>query len=178
ARRLGVSRVPVREALVTLESEGLVEFRETGRAFVKKLSVRDFSELYGLRLLLEPPAARLAAPHVRQHLAQFEENIEATMAARTEQELTKLDLDFHELILIASGNSRLLRAWRSFRNELQLWLGSLHHLQNQRSDALRETVALHRDLLSHFLKSPPAQCERILREHILVWREWLPIEEP
>ena len=62
ALRLGVSRVPVREALFTLEREGLVEFSMTGRAYVKDLSPHDFEELYVLRLALEPVAARLAAP--------------------------------------------------------------------------------------------------------------------
>ena len=58
SRRLGVSRVPVREALFTLEREGLVEFSATGRAFVKELTPRDFEELLLLRLTLEPLGAR------------------------------------------------------------------------------------------------------------------------
>ena len=65
ARRLGVSRVPVREALFTLERDGLVEFSGTGRAYVKLLTPRDFEELLVLRLALEPLASRLAAPHLR-----------------------------------------------------------------------------------------------------------------
>ena len=57
ARELGVSRVPVREALFALERDGLVEFSETGRAYVKEFSPHDFEELYVLRLALEPVAA-------------------------------------------------------------------------------------------------------------------------
>ena len=57
ARELGVSRVPIREALFTLEREGLVEFSDTGRAYVKELSPHDFEELFVLRLALEPVAA-------------------------------------------------------------------------------------------------------------------------
>lgn len=179
AKRHGVSRVPVREALVTLASEGLVEYGPTGRAFVKTLRARDFEELYELRLLLEPSAARMAAVHVKSMegmVQRFKENIRATEQASTEAEVTRLDLDFHELILEAAGNARLLRIWRSFRNELQLWLGSLHHLQNQTSHTTQsEVVALHSDLLQHFLTGTPATCERVLRDHILVWREWLPL---
>src|ERR1700710_2092013 len=62
ARQLGVSRVPVREALFSLEREGLVEFSPTGRAFVKELNAADFEELLLLRLALEPLAARMAGP--------------------------------------------------------------------------------------------------------------------
>ncbi|MDP1590292.1 MAG: GntR family transcriptional regulator, partial [Prosthecobacter sp.] len=66
ALRLGVSRVPVREALFALEREGLVEFSTTGRAFVKKLTPQDFEELFVLRLTLEPLASRLAAPKLKE----------------------------------------------------------------------------------------------------------------
>ena len=75
AQRLGVSRVPVREALFALEREGLVEFSGTGRAFVKALTPRDFDELYDLRLVLEPLASRLAAPVFKKDSGALEKNI-------------------------------------------------------------------------------------------------------
>ena len=111
AQRLGVSRVPVREALFALEREGLVEFSATGRAYVKDLSPHDFEELYVLRLALEPVAARLAAAALRKDASRLEANIKATSKALTLLEVTHLDLDFHEIILEASGNARLLKLW-------------------------------------------------------------------
>ena len=108
ARELGVSRVPVREALFALERDGLVEFSETGRAYVKELSPHDFEELYVLRLTLEPVAARLAAPALRKDASALEKNIEATLQESSLISVTHLDLDFHEIILEACGNVRLL----------------------------------------------------------------------
>ena len=66
ARELGVSRVPIREALFTLEREGLVEFSDTGRAYVKELSPHDFEELFVLRLVLEldGEVIQRADPHI------------------------------------------------------------------------------------------------------------------
>lgn len=178
ARRLGVSRVPVREALFALERDGLVEFSETGRAYVKALSPHDFEELYVLRLALEPAAARLAAPSLRVDDAALEKNIEATSKASSLIKVTHLDLDFHEIILEACGNARLLKLWRSLRNELELWLGRLHRSKQIQTRGTREeTVASHRDLLKCFRTEPPAACERKMREHILGWREWLPAME-
>ena len=78
AQRLGVSRVPVREAHFALEGEGLVEFSDTGRAFVKDLTPRDFEELFLLRLALEPLAARLAASTLRAAPSRLEANVSAT----------------------------------------------------------------------------------------------------
>jgi DNA-binding GntR family transcriptional regulator len=178
ARELGVSRVPVREALFALERDGLVEFSETGRAYVKELSPHDFEELYVLRLALEPAAARLAAPALREDLSALEKNIVTTSKASSLIKVTHLDLDFHELILEASGNARLLKLWRSLRGELELWLGRLHRSKQIQTRGTREeTVSSHRDLLECFRSESPAVCERKMREHILSWREWLPTME-
>jgi len=88
AVRLGVSRVPVREALFALEREGLVVFGPTGRAFVRELTSADFEELFALRLTLEPMAARLAAPRVRVEASALDANIAATGRAKTIEEIT------------------------------------------------------------------------------------------
>lgn len=176
ARELGVSRVPVREALFALERDGLVEFSATGRAYVKALSPKDFVELFVLRQMLEPAAARLAAPALRADASALEKNIEATRRARDLPEVTRLDLKFHEIILEVSGNARLLKLWRSLRNELELWLGRLHRSKQIQTRGTREeTVSSHRDLLKCFRTESPAVCERKMREHVLGWREWLPV---
>lgn len=176
AKRLGVSRVPVREALFALEREGLVEFSPTGRAFVKALTPQDFEELYVLRLALEPLASRLAAPALKADFSKLEKNLAATRRARSVQEVTLLDLEFHQLILEASGNARLLKLWRSLRGELELWLGRLHRShQLQTKETLKETADAHQSIIESFRSQNPATCECLMREHILGWREWLPL---
>jgi DNA-binding GntR family transcriptional regulator len=175
ARQLGVSRVPVREALFTLEREGLVEFSPTGRAYVRNLGPADFEELYLLRLALEPLAAKLASPHLQADPTALEQNIRATEQAGTLHELTQLDLDFHQIILEAAGQRRLGRLWRSLRSELECWLTRLHRThQTQTHDTRQTTVKAHLEILDCFLTQPPAASERLMRTHIQGWREWLP----
>jgi DNA-binding GntR family transcriptional regulator len=176
ARQLGVSRVPVREALFTLEQEGLVEFGATGRAFVKELTPRDFEELFVLRLTLEPAAARMATAKLRVDVSRLEGNLAATLRAKSVRDVTRLDLEFHDIILAASGNARLLKLWRSLRGELELWLGRLHRShQLQTKETLNQTAGAHRAIIDCFKSQSPPACERFMREHILGWREWLPL---
>jgi len=63
ADALGISFTPVREALQRLASENLVDFRPGAGAFVRAPDRRELAELYDLRLVIEPYAARLAARH-------------------------------------------------------------------------------------------------------------------
>ena len=70
-KRLGVSRVPVREAFAALERDGLLEFTRTGRTVVKTLTPQDFEELFALRLLLEPAVAREKLMH--EHILGWRE---------------------------------------------------------------------------------------------------------
>lgn len=178
ARELGVSRVPVREALFALERDGLVEFSESGRAYVKELSPHDFEELYVLRLALEPMGAGMAAPRLRADLSALARNIQATRKAKTLKEVTRLDLDFHELILEASDNSRLLKLWRSLRGELELWLGQLHRRhQINRLDTRDGTAGAHEEIIQCFRNAKPEACEQLMRQHIQGWREWMPLPQ-
>src|SRR6187402_2225845 len=61
AARFQASRAPIREALIALERDGLVEFNERSRTRVRPLTVEDFKEICSMRVALESLAARLAA---------------------------------------------------------------------------------------------------------------------
>jgi DNA-binding GntR family transcriptional regulator len=175
AKRLGVSRVPVREALFRLENEGIVESSLTGRTFVKHLTPADFDELFEMRLAFEPLAARRAAKFFCNNTSQLEENVRQTEKARSVAEVTRLDLDFHDSIMVASGNSRLILSWRSLRSQLELWLGQLHRQHQSRTQETRlETVEAHLAIIKSFKTDSPAACERLARDHIFGWRQWLP----
>ena len=111
ASYLGVSRSPVREALMRLKEAGLVAF-ERNRGFRIVLpGPQEIAELFQLRLLLEVPAARRAALQASAGLA-VELGAELTQmrtAARGHDETVFMrhDQRLHHLILAAAGNSRI-----------------------------------------------------------------------
>ncbi|MBO0826544.1 MAG: GntR family transcriptional regulator [Streptosporangiales bacterium] len=91
ARRFGVSRIPLREALRTLAGEGLIVMRPGMGAVVFELDVHEIEELYDLRLRLEPPLARLVAEQVRprevEELRWLVQRVEDSSGANPEERL-------------------------------------------------------------------------------------------
>jgi DNA-binding GntR family transcriptional regulator len=103
-----VSRTPVREALVELQSLGIVELRRNCGAIFLPFGATELRDMYAVRALLEVEAARLAATRMDEvRIAAFERSLDALrLAARPDQDW-KLDRALHAAIAEASGNPRL-----------------------------------------------------------------------
>lgn len=125
SEQLGVSRVPVREALMVLESELLVEIVPRSGAVVTKLSRREVQELFDAREALEPLAARLAAKDLsREDLDALDERCAAARAASQvgdDRAGAMANAAFHSLLVHASGSGLLV----SIMAPLQLRLDRL-----------------------------------------------------
>jgi DNA-binding GntR family transcriptional regulator len=113
ARELGTSRTPVREALIELRNEGLVEAQQTRRAVVRAYTAEELHDIYGLRAALEAHAGRLAAeratPATVAELAASIERFHELAAAPADDVngLVTENLVFHGLIADATGVPRL-----------------------------------------------------------------------
>jgi DNA-binding GntR family transcriptional regulator len=121
---LGVSRSPVREALMRLAEAGMVSF-ERNRGFrIVVPGPRDIAEVFGLRLLLEVPAARQAAVSASAELvtglrAEFDAMRRAA-ADHDEPEFMRHDQRLHGLIVAATGNSRVVKVVDGLRDLTRL----------------------------------------------------------
>jgi len=123
---LGVSRVPVREALRGLSAEGLVTLLPRRGATVVEVTPQSVAELVEVRALLEGLNARLAAQrHDPEIVAKLEETLargnEAAKAG-TAEELARLNAEFHEQLAEASRNSVLCEVMRSLRERTSIAL--------------------------------------------------------
>jgi DNA-binding GntR family transcriptional regulator len=121
---LGVSRVPVREALLALSAQGLVHIEPRRGATVAEITPRIVAELVEVRALLEGLNARLAAQrHDPEIIAQLRDTLErgnAAAKAGTRAELARLNAEFHERLAEASRNSVLGEVMRGLRERTSL----------------------------------------------------------
>ncbi|MGE2832928.1 GntR family transcriptional regulator [Mycobacterium sp. SMC-4] len=109
--RLGVSRTPVREALLRMASNGMVRFERSRGVRILEVSTHDIEEIYSLRMMLEVPSAYRAAELLTEEsLGAIEEafgRMQAAAKAGDEASFQSADVDFHAAILDVAGNRRV-----------------------------------------------------------------------
>jgi len=175
ARRLGVSRAPVREALIELSSRGMVEFDERGRSRVPSLGHDDLVDILGIRMAIEPLAAALAAGRRdSQALAELERNLDATRAASSAAELAACDSAFHSGVIRAGGSRRLLLCWNVVEHQVDLWLTQMQSSVEAFSEKVRDTTAAaHGTMLEAIRAGDAVGAERLARDHLAEWQRIL-----
>jgi DNA-binding GntR family transcriptional regulator len=126
SERVGVSRTPVREALLRLEAEGLVRLYPKKGALVVPVSAKEAEDVLEARALVEQYAAPRAWARRADLVADLEPLVESMRghhAAGDAVGFSVADRSFHERIVAAAGNDVLARLYRSLR-ERQLCISS------------------------------------------------------
>jgi DNA-binding GntR family transcriptional regulator len=166
AADLGVSNSPVREAMLALVDEGLMEVVPNRGYRPVSLSAADTAEIIQLRELLEIPAVGLAAEgdlgDVRAALEDLVEVIEETAAAGDVVGNLDADRQFHLMLVGACGNRRLVSLVSALRDQARLY--NMRHLAE--TGELRTSAAEHRPLLAAVASGDRAAAERLMRAHL------------
>jgi len=166
AERLGMSRTPVREALIRLEAEGLVELIPRRGARVMPITREDMREIYDILTALEPEAAaQLAERHpdtaTLQPLVDATADMETALAAEDLDAWADADDRFHRKLLDLQGNKRL----QGFVEEL---FDQAHRARivTLRLRALPvQSTRDHRDVLEALAAGDAGQARNIFRIH-------------
>lgn len=122
SEKMGVSRTPIREAIRKLELEGLVKTLPRKGVYVAELSPEDIEDVLEVRAALDGLAAFLAADRIaaeeiknlKSVLKQFEQNVEKNSTSG----IVKKDVEFHDIIYRASGNSRLIQILNNLKEQI------------------------------------------------------------
>ncbi|HEX7899765.1 MAG TPA: GntR family transcriptional regulator [Planctomycetota bacterium] len=171
AAKLGVSRVPVREALVQLERQGLVVFDVTGRGAVRRFTPEDVQELLSLRAALQGLAARRAAEKATPaDIARLKGLVARTAETLDLSELSALDTAFHDEIVVIARHGRLTRAWGDLRAQMELWLARLQRKREDLKHDVRDaTFRAHGEFLAILTRRNPEQAARCMEGHCFSW---------
>jgi DNA-binding GntR family transcriptional regulator len=167
SRRLGVSRTPLREALLQLESEGFVVVHARRGAVVSDLSATDAVETYQVKGALEALAARLACGRLSdealQSLRQIHERMVRLAGTRAPDSrvILQLNTEFHQALSDASGNTKLANAIRVLRRQALrynfIYLSVLSHLA--------ASVKEHEAILKALQKRDAETVARLVEAH-------------
>jgi DNA-binding GntR family transcriptional regulator len=165
APRLGVSVMPIREALRILEAEGLVTFKPRIGARVAEIRAEDVEELYLVRGALEGLAARLAATNLTDAgLAELREAFDQMTTARACDDFdafSKYDREFHRRQFAASGRPGLVK------RILDLWdVGRrIYSITPRTRESMEPAYEAHRAILEALDRRDADAAERRTRIH-------------
>lgn len=173
ASTFGVSATPIRESMLDLAKEGLVESVRNKGFRVTKLTAQDLDEIAHVRLLLEPPSVREVTPKIPESVfPELREYAEQSVISAKEGNLvTYLDADrsLHLKLISFTGNTRLQDLISDLRNHTRLF--GLKELAD--AGVLEHSAQEHHTLLDAIEGRNPALAEEVMREHITHIRsEW------
>ncbi len=163
AARFGVSRTPVRDAIIRLEADGLLTNEPRRGLIITDLSHQQIVELYFMREVMEGAAARLAAQSASEiELRTIAELSESEAGQLTNfDELSEINFKIHQMIMLAAHNRYLLRSLSQLSVTMSL-LPSLLSKGKRAAAAAEE----HRIIVSALLNRDCEAAEAAARQHV------------
>ena len=171
AVRFQVSRTPVREALLQLVGSGLATQIPKRGCFVKAPSVREMVEMFEVMSELEGLCARLATRRMSEQqltaLKIANAGCEQAIKANNSDLYYDKNVEFHECIYSACGNTFLADETRSLRRRLQ----SFRRLQLRVRGRMSQSLGEHFDIIEAIETGDADKADLISRQHVMIQGE-------
>jgi DNA-binding GntR family transcriptional regulator len=166
AREVGVSRTPVREALLRLEVEGLVRLQPKKGAVVSTFSLHDVEDVLEARVLVENHTASKSFAQRKTLLPEVERVHEEMKRRRRQRDtaaFTEADRVFHELIVDAADNAVLSSVYRMLRERQTLFTSAM---VRGRADRMQAAITEHDRILDALRGDDEQAFSRVVNEHL------------
>ncbi|MDR3411193.1 MAG: FadR/GntR family transcriptional regulator [Formivibrio sp.] len=174
--RLGVSRSSLREALISLETEGLIEIRDRSGIFVlgggqvdnDATQNGDVLEVFAARELIEVEVAALAAQHAKQeHLETLTQLLgKMVVSSASDPKGAEHDRQFHLTLAQACGNRVLLRTvellWENTQSVMEDQPPQIKHSES----TWQAIVMEHRDIFHAIREKNPQAAQTAMQQHL------------
>ncbi len=166
ARTLEVSDTPVREALIRLQQNGLVDTIPHVGTRVRRFTRQDIEELFDLREALECYALQCGAAHLStETLRGLERQLEQAGVALEGGDVgpaVAADVALHTELIRAAGNARILSLFENLRDQFKMFAG----FGNRTAGGPQRFLAIHLRLVGLLLKGEIERATGLMREHM------------
>ncbi|MDR1932822.1 MAG: GntR family transcriptional regulator [Spirochaetales bacterium] len=163
--KFGTSRTPIREALLRLQRERLVDIFPRQGTFVSQISLKDIYEIYQLRLIIEPQVIKISCrnldPAVLSEFRDFFTRLETQECPYAEW--FRQDRELHSYIVDSSGNRQLQQMYATIMDQnlrMRILAGKI-------PSRMRDTNHEHLAILDALLAKDEEKAEQVMASHIL-----------
>ena len=167
AKKLGVSRTPVREALRQLEQEGLVEIYPNRGAYVKGITYKDVEDIFRIRARLEGLCAEMAVSSItHEQLDKLDEIILLSKFYEEKKDmehLLKMDSQFHEVLFESCGSKMMEHQLKDYHQYVQK--ARLRSLKRQ--ERAKKSTQEHEEILLAIKDRDAKRADELATRHIL-----------
>ena len=182
-RALGASRTPVREALMRLKHDGLVEINPRKGAKVLELSPKELDDLLEARMVFETAffdravkaLDRVELKKFRGQFGQAEKRLVDAVNDNALWELERvgylnIDFDFHRRLILATGNDFWIDSYNSILNKLMVYS---HQTVLKVPDFFQRAMREHTEILNLLLSEDLSEAKWLLKRHITNFKNCL-----
>ena len=164
----GVSRAPIREALRLLQGDGLIILDNYKKRYVRRITQKDIEEIFPVMAVLEGLAASCAASKITTKQINELIGINLKMVAAHNKKKyklsTRLNHDFHTLIIKIVDNHALNRAMRSLtKGSIWLWIANSYY---ERDNSILMSITEHKRIIAALKEKNSQKAEQEARNHI------------
>ncbi len=172
SKEFGMSAIPIREALIRLEEEKLINIIPNQGAYVSDLSFQELKDVFEVRLFLLEIAGKLAIQRAQENeISEMKNLVEQIKKEKNRKKIIQLDAEFHNLFNKSTGNEVLAENLERLRNRL----GRLWYLAEKSENYSLKIPEELEGIIKALEERDEKRCKQLLQEHAIHFIETIKV---